>query len=505
MAEYLLEIDGDEVEVLKDSLDLDLQTNWTSTLACQIPSVDPISRVGLRSDIVLKRDGTPIFGGIVSQAPEEGWGGPNLDQIVQHISAVSYSTYFTYRHVTATFLAGTDLIDVVTALAAYLPADITLDPGQVTGPALTVDLIFNKTRLDNALLQVTSDTGYFAKITPAKLFSMASPASTPVPFNLTGSGNLNQVGDVRVERTLDDNYANRVFVAVQGAGPMVVTEYFTADGSPAPVYTTKYPASDQITDAWPNELIIDDNAFGPVGWGPGYTTFWDYANHQFGFDGTGVVPTAGQVVTVRYAVAYPFFVEGNDLADQALHPIKEDYETVNEAMTIEAAQAYADTRATARAAGIERVLYVTEESGLLPGMLQTITIPERGSDAECLITEVKLTVPAERPGSEPIYSITAIVGTVEQGNTRQVYKRWLDGATLGNSVNSLSRSGAGTFPGGPVRAVQYHDTDGAFGGKDTFKFFKDENSLVVGELSSIDAASFQSCQVFGYDNHIADP
>jgi hypothetical protein len=513
-AVYLLEIDGDEVEVLKDSLDLDLQANWQSTLQCQIP-VDllgsPIARPEARSDVVLKRDGTPIFGGILTQAPEEGFGGPNLDQVVFHISAVGYSTYFTYRYVNITFAAGITLKTAITSLVAYLPTGFTLDPGQVDGPNLTQEFIFNQTRLDEILKALTSDTGYLPEITPAKLFHMVSPASVPAPFDLLDTGPVYQIGDVKVERTLDDSYANRILIAIEGAGPATSTEYYEVPGTTWS-YTTKYPASQSVMDLWPNELWVlepggdpetDWIPYGPIGYGASPITHWDPVTHTLVYTGTGGIPPTGSLIRIAYAIGYPFFVTGNDLADQALHPIKEAFESLGEAMTLEAAQAYADYRASLRAATLTRVLYQTEEPGLLPGMSQTITLAARAVDATCLITEVKLCVPAEHPGSEPVYDITALVGSTEHGNVRQVYKDWL--YNNGRSATSLlQRTGAGTEPGQPVRSVQYHGPQGQFSGDQAFTFVREFRSLICGDLSTIAAFEAESCQVFGYDCHIVD-
>ena len=62
---------------------------------------------------------------------------------------------------------------------------------------------------------------------------------------------------------------------------------------------------------------------------------------------------------------------------------------------------------------------------------------------------------------------------------------------------------AGSSVAPPDRAIQFN-RGGQFGGSQHALFYVDESSVVIGEDSSIDAASFLSCQVFGHDCHIAD-
>jgi hypothetical protein len=56
----------------------------------------------------------------------------------------------------------------------------------------------------------------------------------------------------------------------------------------------------------------------------------------------------------------------------------------------------------------------------------------------------------------------------------------------------------------PFRSVQFNH-DGVQSGSAGFLFYRDETSIVVGALSSITAAAFESCHVFGHDCHIGDP
>lgn len=479
---YSIWLDGTEFPVLKDNIDLNKQANWQSTLAVDLPSYDGTYRPAMRTDVVLKLDGVPVFGGILSQAPEQGLGGPALQEIVHHVNAVGYNAYFSYRYVTETIPAGTTLKAALIILATYLPADITLDPAQVTGPNLSQDFPFTRTRLDECLKALTGDTGYLAEIDPSKLFRMRLPSGNPAPFDILDTGpteiddRLIQIGDLVVERTLDDNYANRIFGEVRGAGPATDSFSFVwADGVSAGGFrrfTVKYPASQSINDMWPNVLTINGVVVGPVVWGaptPNYPTGlfawgWDYTQTpaQLIYNETFIgypVPVGADVLSGSYAIGFPFYVTGNNVVDQATNPIKEAMVSIDEALSVDAAQAYVDALVTQRSAVLERVRYTTEQTTLEPGMTQTITVAKRGINASCLITEVHARCEPERSGDDLLYDITAVVGTSEAGNVRSTYKDWLRQGGTGPSRTGVA--GASVAP--PLRSVQFND-DGAFGG-----------------------------------------
>jgi len=112
-------------------------------------------------------------------------------------------------------------------------------------------------------------------------------------------------------------------------------------------------------------------------------------------------------------------------------------------------------------------------------------------------------------GARPlVYDITLTAGANVQEEWRDIYKLWA-GDKTGSAATAVA-AGDGIViqggPGGPNKAVQYNDS-GRFGGdlNAEFTYDKDTNSLVCGGGgSSITAAVVESCQVFGYDCHIAD-
>lgn len=490
MSDYTVLIDAVEYDVLKDNFDLNWQANWQSTLACDLPSYDGTYRPDLRATVVLKRDGTAIFGGILTQAPEQGLGGPNLDQIVHHLNAVGFETYFTYRYVTLTIHAGTTVKAAMLLLLAggYFPASVAIDPAQPDGPALTEDLPFERTRLDEALKAITADTAYIPRITPDELFQMRNPAATPAPFDIldTGptesGGKLFQLGDLRVERTLDDAYANSIIGEIRGAGPATdpIPSFVAADGVTAGGYVrfkVKYPASESIGDWWPNELYIAGVKIGGIGRIVTSPQAWDVPLAGWNWDmttepatlrytvGSGAdFPVGAQALTVNpplYSIRFPFYVTGNDLTDQATHPIKEAFVSIDEALPIEAAQARVDALASSRAAVLERAVYTTEQDTLETGMVQTINTPKRGINASVLITGLRLHSEPERDGGDLVTDVTAIVGTEEHGNVRQTYKDWLKQGGAGPSRTGV----AGSQAAPPQYAIQRYK-DGVLAGSE---------------------------------------
>jgi hypothetical protein len=123
------------------------------------------------------------------------------------------------------------------------------------------------------------------------------------------------------------------------------------------------------------------------------------------------------------------------------------------------------------------------------------------------ITDVAITILG---GNQLMRTVTALEGDTYLANSWQD-----DVATWGKSRSAASASGgvttmtAGTVSAPaaaapPLKAVQFNRS-GAFGGKASFIFHEDENSVVIGDGSTITAAGFDSCFIAGQNCHITDP
>lgn len=475
----VLTVGGAERLVLVDgAFDLQLVGNGIDTLHCAIVSFDGSYRPGLRDEVILTRDGVALFGGIITAAPEAALDGPALPDIATQITASGFKVWATYRYVTITIPPG-PLRAALAALVPFLGSHgVTLDPGQVVGPDLP-EIVLVGSRLDAAFDQIVVLTGYAYTwtITPAKRLAFVAVGSVPAPFDLLDTGEPRQIGDVRVDRTLDDAFLNRVTVSIAGAGPASSAESFVlADGVSSGgflVFTAKYPTSADINDLWPNVLYFDGVAQGPISWGIGdlvsnggsFAWAWDYQARpaRLVFDEAAGVPLrrdairrAGRAwraltterIDIAYRIAYPFEVSADNAADQAVYGVYEGTIAGPPAATLETATAYAVEAVTGRSAWQGRAEYVTPFGGLAAGMTQRIALAKRGIDVVVLISELRISVwSGAEPGSL-LSSVTALVGG-SLGGWRDVYRRWLGGGAggVGGGVASTG-GGGGVLAGG---------------------------------------------------------
>jgi len=473
MAEYAVFVNSVETPVLMDSLNWQTVANGIGTLQCAIDSDDGSYRPEVDDEVVLKRDGAPIWGGYASTCPEEEFGGVAQDGIKTTLTAASFEVVLTYRFVTLTIADGTTLEAALNSLASYLPTGFAIHPSQATGPALP-EITFTRVRLDKVLSRLFEFTSYLFKVTPTKYLLMYDPLTVPAPFDLLDTGPVYQIGDVRVDRTLNEFYANRSLVTVT-TGPATSAETFVAaDGASSggfTRFTAKYPASQSINDTYPNLLTFDgvvasvigfnSDQLGPDDW------YWDTtvspAQLVYPEAGGRPFPTGAQVIDIAYAIRYPFQVTGNNLVEQGLRGIREREYQVEE-MPLATAQDYADAVVANTARIIVKPSYSTHTDGLEPGMIQPIDIAKRDLDGDFLILDVRASMP---PGSDQTYlryDVTAVEGVNVESDWRKVYKDWLgekSGSGGGGSV-STGTSGAcvGVFVDVPFDAGNFTANNG---------------------------------------------
>jgi hypothetical protein len=515
MPDYSVTIGGIEREVRLDGLDLASVTNGLDTFACVVQSEAAAYRPAVRDPIVFLVDGTPRFGGIITQAQEEAWGGPALTDILTRVSATSFDIYASYRFFTGQLAAGTLKSQLTTLVALLSSYGVTLHASQVDGPAMEVaDL--TRERVDKVLTRLSETSGYVWSIDADKYLRMVDPTGVSAPFDILDSGTQYQVGDIKVERTLDDSYANRVTVVVNGAGPATSTETFTAaDGVSAGGYTTftaKYPASQSIQDAYPNQLIIDGAyVSAPIGFGATQLPtdsnwYWDYtaspAELVYPEVSGQIFPDASspaEEITITYAIGFPFTVQADNAADQALYGIRESVVVISQAMTIEAAQAYADALVDSNSAVRTKITYYTRTDGLRPNMAQTVTVSKRNVNASYVITDVRMSHANGDDNESMFYTVNAT--NTLTGNWRQQYRDWLGGGDTATGGNVVPSGGAASSSVGPPdKAVQFN-RNGSFGGSEDFKFYEDVGSVACGEGSTMDEDAV-GCSAMGYDCHI---
>jgi hypothetical protein len=497
---YAVTVNGSEVEAQLESIELDFVANGQHTFTFQMPLANDGTRPTLGQQVILTENGTPIFKGPISGAPEHGEGGPNLDRVLLTINATSHFVYTTYRYVTATVPAGT-LKAALQALLAATPtfAGITLDPTQVDGPDLP-ELTFTRTRFDEALQQLSDFSGgYLADVEPVNLYlRMYAPGTDAAPFDLLDSdtGEQKQVGDLLIEPTYDDTYANRVTMVISGGGPATSAETFVAaDGVSAGGFTrfnTKYPASQSVNDMWPNELTFDGVQQGPIAFGVdalvsnggSFAWAWDYASSPaalvFDEASTGSLPTGAQTIDIEYAIGYPFTLTRNNTGAQvAPIYIRERLIEVQDAMTLDTATAYADAILAKRSVSFKKASFASWQTGWRIGQTLTITIASRDTDSTFLITDVKMRR-QDNAGPEQDcfmrYEITALEGTTSQANWRDVPKSWLGGGSSGSG--GVSATGSVSPSSGLLTFVRLTLGDTAF------KAIGDGSAVILPALAS---------------------
>jgi len=437
---YVVTIGGSTKTFQHSTLDITATVNGVDVLNAEVISLDGSYRPALGEEVIITEDGTRIFGGLVQVVEESGLGGHGVTPITCRVMAQDYSAYASRRYVTATLAGGTLKSMLTTLVTNYLATfGVSLHASQSNGPTLP-DLTFTEKRLNDVLDELGARSGYVWNIDYDKELRMVEVGDVACPFDVT-DGDDNAIGDITVETSREDTFANVVYIRVTGAGPATSAESFVAaDGVSAAgltTFTTKYPASQNINDAWPNLLTFDGVTQGPIGWGSGsgMAWYWDYtaspAELVYVNASGGAFPSGAQVVDVLYAIGYPFTVSASNFGSVSTVGEVEVLLDLAEAVTIEAAQDIADAELARRLATQRTVRYATKRVDAAPGQTQTITIADRDIDNDFLITEVKT---VNTVGSSLWRYITAIESAAYQGSWRDTYRDWMGGSGGGGGT-----------------------------------------------------------------------
>lgn len=509
-----LEIDGEAKQLRAGTLDAVLVANGRSTASFEIISEDRTYRPSLDAEVFLWEDGDLLFGGLVDKPDEEGLGGGTHPAITTQVNVVSFDAYAERRVVNETIPADT-LKAALQVLEPYLtPYGVALDASQVDGPTLP-ELTYEDTRLDtvlNELATLTADAGqpYVWEISAGKKLRMFQPNTLTAPFDLVGN-DLSQVrGDIRVETSRSDDYANKIILKAAPRTEVNHVETFTGDGT-----TTSFDL------AWTplkihNYVVLNNGVPELLTWqGIGFDLAVQWLFYPPASTGdpwtmrretTGVPdpPASGHTISVTFEGTFSGRWEAED-ASFATDPW-ERVITIDALPEGVAGQAFADAELAKRVQENKTVHYVTWEPGIFPGQQQTINVPARDVNANAVVSSVRIRDLVK-------YLQRSVTAVVDAGQTnlskgfQDDYKIWYGDKTGGAS--SSVRAGTGTpvatGPAPPDKSVQFNNS-GVFGGDADFIYYEDENSLVCGGGgSSITAGDFESCQAFGYDCHIGDP
>ncbi len=499
---YILTINGTERKVKLGTLAFQGVVNGQNTFSCIVLS-DPDApyRPTLGHEVVLSEDGTDIFGGFIDRTEEQGDDGQTIPEFMTEIVCVSYDVIADRRFVTETFPAGTTLEGVLDVLEDYVTDyGASKNAGQVTGPALTEDLILAGERLRDVFNKLSELTGYLWAFAPDKTFSMFTVGADAAPFNIVDTDlPAKYVGDIRVVRSRE-KYVNRVIVKIGDNAVVEKTETFTGDGA-----TSTYPLTYTMvyTPVVGRGYVTHNGIYETLGLINAHWLFDPATNSLIYTPAEDNVPANlpnSDTAVIVYDAQFPMTVTVEDSAAITANGLFEDVYSYPAVYDVPTAQLLAASLLSKGLSIKEEAEYQTYEIGVLPGMTQTIAHADRDLSGSYLITEVRAVNPSNT--QELLRTIKAVGGSEFRGTYRDLIRAWLGGgASGGASVPPAVSSGGAPSP--PNRSVQFN-RGGAFGGKTGFEFYEDELSIVCGDLSSIDAANFDGCQAFGYDCHIGD-
>jgi len=515
MGDYRVTIDGVARDVLVSSFEIKEVANGIAIASLEVDSLTDTPRYRPESNrVVVVTDlaltpAAPRFAGLTLGLEERGTVGPQSDAIRTRIDAADYSTYTERRYASETIPAGTVKAALLVLVTYLAPAGTTLDPGQVDGPMLP-EMVFEAKRLDECLTYIATltnglGTPYLWRIDYNNVLSMHPVGAESCPFDLIeGAGTL--IGDVTVT-TPAATGINQIHVIY---GSSVITE------------KSDTWIGDGVTDTFPVTYFVS----GPIPYASdtaiGHGALFNYsvtpwAESTGGLTALGLdweydpvastmrrrlgPPAVGAVIYFWYDVQFPQHVIVSNVTPP--DPIWEQV-IVNTSIFDKAeATALAQAELDRQQSVLKTVTYATFAEGARPGQVQTITVPTRALTGSWLITEVVTRQLVPQGVVQSV--ITAVGGETFQGSFRDLYKDWLGGDTTVPAGRAAAPApGSAGVPALPPGAVQFNRA-GTFGGDAAFTYDETTHSVVGGALSSIDAAAVESCQVFGYDCHLADP
>ena len=519
---FALTIGGVTQTMQGGSLHVSRTANGQNTFSCNILWETGGTRPTLGADVVLTQDGTAIYGGLLDSFTEQG-----IDNTLSTVAAiiginvVDYNLYaqrrFVRKTLTASLAAGTLKSQLTTLVATYLATfGVTLDPAQVDGPSMPSFTFDKPVRLDdffNQLATTTANAGdiYSWEIDASKVFRMFDPSTRSAPFDISGAPPYADIiNDVVVEDTLGD-FANRIIIDVDAVSEDGHVETFIGDG-----VTSTFPLTYTLTKGYgiihrfvtSTGAVSGGETFGTKDVdfdADGNPTQWWYDPATNTITRNIGASESGYTYKLTFDGTYDPSWSAEDAASIASVGLWEKVITLSSLPPDTTGQALADAYLAKALVPTATVKYPTLVNGFAPGQSQNITIAARNISGRAVVTEIETT----DVGDQLHHDITL---TIDLARTnldrawRDVWKKmFTDNGGAGGGGASVGAAGPSSLgPAPPDDSVQYNNGDGKFGGKSTFTFKKDQNSVICGDASSITATSFDSCQVFGNNCHIAD-
>lgn len=500
--QFDLSIAGVAKQLKAGTLRLTETANRRCTAVFRLDSLDRSYRPAEGAEVVIEEDSTRIFAGLVDRPSERGFGGPLHPGISTTVNVVDFTVYAERRFVNLTLAAGTLKSQLSTLVTTYLATyGVTLDAGQVDGPSMP-ELVYDYKRLDvvlNELMTLTADAGqpFIWEISYSKVLSAYQPSTDAAPFDLVGNDLPEVVGDIEVQTSRSDHYANRIILKVQPKTEMARVESFTGDGANDTVTLQYLPFAHRgyVTYDGIFETLTTTPYAGSASWTLDMPT--GVLTREAGPIGSGLV------VSINFDGSFAGAWTAEDSGEIAAVGIWERVLVLDSIPSDTTGQAFADAELAKRIAAITTVKYVTWQQGLEIGQQQTINVSSRNVNGDAVIVDIATRDLVHRLER----TVTAVIDATQTNLGRSFqddYEIWYGDKTGSASPPTVGASAGATSAAPPFTSVQFN-RDGAFGGDADFLYYEDENSLVCGGGgSSITALDHESCQVFGHNNHIAD-
>lgn len=491
--------------VTEATLQIDDPVNEVGSARCSILS-DPdgsMFRPATGAEVVITEDGERICAGTAKRTLEHGIDRHPTPAIETEIEIEQFLGQLDRVTLMITLAAGS-LLSQLTAFVAALPVNLgfSLDGGQVTGVDMP-EQTYEKASALSIWKDLIDLSGFNGRCDNYKVLSMFEAADQPAPSALT-TANVKTIEDVEVE-SQRKNYANKVTI-VGGSG----NNHNIISAGPDNLYTTtagqtKILLTRRMDYFGPVQMYVTRSGITSTEYVDG--TAWTYDDTDYSINkgtaaamGDGDTIQIGDAVNYGYWAKYPMYISAED-PSFATDPWEVRIEKPG-LFTRAPMQQLADAELALRLQDEIRVRVKTLESGQwFSGQSVSLTFGWRNVSGSHTILHVQ-TVHVK--GEVVTRTIVALKGDrARPTRSREIYRDWYDGSSQTPIPQGPGAGVSGGQPAPPHRSVQFNH-DSRFAGVPEFIFYKDENSLVCGDDCAITAELFESCQVFGQGNEIAD-
>jgi hypothetical protein len=312
---------------------------------------------------------TPLFGGVILSRHVEGYtqAAPDLKVTCE---CGDYFSYADWVSVSASYAAAplkTVLIDLVASLSAY---GITLDAAQAEGPTLA-PVTWTQKKVSAALRELSAQTGYFLRMRPDKVLSMAPPGGEAAPDEWTDTlpAHVQEVD----WRDLETVPANKVVLTCGPNGlATIADEHHWGDGG-----TRIFPLNS------PYVAIVGALRTGsdPGGLDPGGFPVGTYGVDDLAwtYDGSlnamrqrtdQPILAADEYIMLWYSAQFPFTVS----ADTGATPVIEYHDARPELLSIPTAQQIAEEMLVNMSGDPTTLHGRFDEDGYQVGQLLTVSL-----------------------------------------------------------------------------------------------------------------------------------